>query len=112
MTGREPPESVPKYLAEGIPKQGDATLRDIQSWIDAILDDRSGGLDEEEIAGEGESVERVEQTEKGTVVKKKVPCGKENCKCASDSPGDLHGPYKYLYYRDGDKVKSDYLGKV
>ncbi|MBC7129178.1 MAG: hypothetical protein H5T45_05555 [Thermoplasmatales archaeon] len=35
----------------------------------------------------------------------KVKCGKEGCtKCP-------HGPYWYAYWREGEKVKSKYIGK-
>lgn len=34
-------------------------------------------------------------------------CGKANCRCAR---GELHGPYLYLQYREGGKVKRQYLG--
>lgn len=35
-----------------------------------------------------------------------VRCGKENCnRCP-------HGPYWYAYWRDGDKVRSRYIGKT
>ena len=104
--GSEPPDSLPKYLSKGIPKQNDETLREIQSWIDELLEYRNHPLEEDEVVDSGEKIEDVEQSSKGTVVVKKVPCGKDNC---STCP---HGPYKYLYYREGDKVKSDYLGKA
>ena len=101
-----PPESLPKYLSEGIPKQDSETLREAQQWINEVIEYRKRPLDEGEIVDTGEQVEDVEQSSKGTVVVKKVPCGKDNC---STCP---HGPYKYLYYREGDRVKSDYLGKA
>lgn len=102
----EPPDSLPKYLSKGIPKQNDEMLREIQSWIDELLEYRNRPLEVEEVLDSSEKIEDVEQSSKGTVVVKKVPCGKDNC---STCP---HGPYKYLYYREGDKVKSDYLGKA
>jgi len=37
-----------------------------------------------------------------------VKCGKVGCKCAS---GELHGPYWYEYFRQGDKVRKRYHGK-
>jgi len=43
---------------------------------------------------------------KGTIVAKYVECGKEGCrKCP-------HGPYYYLVWKEGGKVKWKYLGKV
>ena len=100
------PDSLPKYLAEGLPKQSSETLRDVQDWIDELLEYRDRPLEEDEVVDTGGQVKDVEQSSKGTVVVKKVPCGKDDC---STCP---HGPYKYLYYREGDEVKSDYLGKA
>jgi hypothetical protein len=40
---------------------------------------------------------------KGSIVEKKIPCGK-NC------GGCPHGPYKYRVWREGDQVKTEYLG--
>ena len=38
-----------------------------------------------------------------------VKCGKANCRCATD--GQLHGPYWYAYRKQGQKLKSWYVGK-
>lgn len=37
-----------------------------------------------------------------------VKCGKPTCKCAH---GELHGPYWYEFWRDGNKIKKRYHGK-
>jgi hypothetical protein len=34
-----------------------------------------------------------------------VKCGKPNCRSCP------HGPYWYAYYREGDKLKSRYIGR-
>jgi hypothetical protein len=36
-----PPDSLPKYIADGIPKQDTETLRNLQTWIDELLEYRS-----------------------------------------------------------------------
>ena len=38
-----------------------------------------------------------------------VKCGKSNCRCATD--GQLHGPYWYGYQKQGQKLRSWYIGK-
>ena len=49
----QPPESLPKYLSEGIPKQDDSTLRDLQAWIDELIEYRADiSADEIEVAQE------------------------------------------------------------
>lgn len=44
----------------------------------------------------------VEESSRGTVVTKKVSCGKDNCKCPR---GELHGPYKYIVHRQGNSLE-------
>jgi hypothetical protein len=43
-----------------------------------------------------------------TYQQERVRCGKPNCKCAK---GNLHGPYWYVYWSEGGKTKSMYVGK-
>jgi hypothetical protein len=103
------PDGLPKYLADGVPKQDDADLRALQDWIDELLDYRQDVTAEDINAGEGESIAAVEESSQGTVVIKKVSCGKDNCKCQR---GELHGPYKYIVRRQGDSLEWDYKGPV
>lgn len=103
------PDSLPQYLAEGVPKQDNADLRVLRDWIDDLLAYRQDVAAEDIDAGEDESIESVEESSEGTVVIKKVNCGKDNCKCQS---GELHGPYKYIVRRQGDSLKWDYKGPV
>ena len=36
-------------------------------------------------------------------------CGKESCKKCSEGKG--HGPYWYRYYREGGRLRKQYIGK-
>jgi len=102
----QPPERLPKYLAEGVPKQDDSTLRELEEWIDELIEYRADiSADEIEVAEE-ERLEAVDDTGETTTVIKKVPCGKESC---STCP---HGPYRYEVYRDGGSLVWDYKGAV
>ena len=55
--------------------------------------------------------EVVETKEEGRITYQSelVKCGKDNCRCATD--GQLHGPYWYAYRKQGQKLKSWYVGK-
>lgn len=108
-TRPSPPDSLPKYLAEGVPKQDDTTLQELTTWIDDLLTYRQEVAADEITADEDESIETVEQSSDGTVVIKKVTCGKDGCKCQS---GELHGPYKYVVKRQGGDLNWDYRGPV
>ena len=103
------PDSLPTYLADGVPKQDDEDLRALQSWIDDLLEYRQDVAAEDIDAGESESIEAVEDSTEGTVVIKKVSCGKDNCKCQS---GELHGPYNYVVSRQEGGLHWDYKGAV
>lgn len=101
------PDALPKYITEGVPKQDNQSLRDLQEWIDELLDYR-----EEQLAAtieSDETIESVEHTGKGTIIEKYQLCGKGNCKCAD---GDLHGPYKHRITYVNGETKWEYLGKA
>ena len=106
-----PPHSLPKYLAEGLPKQDTETLHDIHGYVEALIEHREQPVEEDELPETAEPVDDVDASGKGTVVKEKVKCGDDSCKCASGNPEDMHGPYLYRYYRDNGKIKSEYIGK-
>lgn len=54
-----PPDSLPDYLADGVPKQDDATLTALQAWIDELLEyHQEMAIDEIEVA-EGEEIEQL-----------------------------------------------------
>lgn len=103
------PDSLPQYLTDGVPKQNDENLHVLQEWIDDLLAYRQDVVAEEIDVDDGESIQAVEESSDGTVVIKKVSCGKDNCKCQS---GQLHGPYKYVVQRKGDSLNWDYRGPV
>jgi len=102
----QPPESVPKYITEGVPKQDDTTLRELQSWIDDLIEYRSDISAEDIEVSEEESLEAVDDSGETTTVIKKVPCGKDAC---STCP---HGPYRYEVHREGGKLIWEYEGAV
>lgn len=110
MTKPEPSPSLPKYLAEGIPKQDVDTLRDIRDYVDDLIQYREQPVEPDRLPDNAEPVDR-DDGGKGTVVKEKVKCGDETCKCVSGAPSDLHGPYLYRYYREEGELTSEYLGK-
>ncbi|MCD2201655.1 hypothetical protein LPA44_17475 [Halobacterium sp. KA-4] len=77
--------------------------------LDGVHPQLKGEQFQRDRRAEGESIEAVEESSGGTVVIKKVSCGKDNCKCQS---GELHGPYKYIVRRQGDSLDWEYKGPV
>ncbi|ELZ32388.1 DUF6788 family protein [Halorubrum tebenquichense] len=111
MKQPSPPASLPKYLAEGLPKQDTETLHEVQNYIEALIGYRDQSVAADELPETAEPVDESDNSEKGTVVKEKVTCGDDSCKCASRNPADMHGPYLYRYYRENGTMKSEYVGK-
>jgi hypothetical protein len=103
------PESLPGYLAEGLPKQDDATLEDTREYIDALLAARRQPVADEDLPETAEPAEVENESGKGTLVEEYVTCGDEACACMTGS--EKHGPYLYRYYREGGNLTSEYVGK-
>ena len=102
------PPSLPKYLSEGLLKQDDDTLRDLRNYVDDLLEYRQQTIEKSDLPENADPVDIEKESGKGTLVKEKVKCGDESCHCVD---GELHGPYLYRYYREGGKLKSEYIGK-
>lgn len=112
-TASEPvaPESLPKYLAEGLPKQDRKTLEDIQGYVEALLNYRDFANDQPiEDDDLPDDAELVAETPKGSIMSEYRTCGDDSCHCMND--GEKHGPYRYRVYRKGGTVKKEYLGKA
>ena len=54
---------------------------------------------------QGDEAAEVVETDSVTYRLESVRCGKEGCRSCP------HGPYWYAYYRDGEKLKSRYIGR-
>ena len=111
MTSPTAPPTLPQYIADGLPKQDDQTLRDAREFIDELLTAREHRreqpISEDELPADAEV---VEEEPRGTVYLEDRACGDETCSCMSG--GQKHGPYKYRAYRDGNTVRREYLGKA
>jgi hypothetical protein len=42
----------------------------------------------------------------GAICEQFIRCGKPNCRC---SRGKLHGPYFYMFYREGSRLRKVYV---
>jgi len=111
MEQPSPPTSLPKYLAEGLPKQDTETLQKVQNYIAALIEYRDQSVDTDELPEAAEPVDEPDGAGSGTVVKEKVTCGDDSLKCGSGNLLDIHSPYHYRYYRENGTMKSEYVGK-
>ena len=103
--------SLPRYLADGLPKQDDEALRDAREYIDKLLAAREQHPQEPVTEDDlPENTQLLENELNSAVYLEYRTCGDETCSCMSD--GDKHGPYKYRAYRDGDTVRREYIGKA
>ena len=99
----KPPDEIPNYVVDGLRRQDEDTLGLIREYVDELIEWQQHEVEPDEVTDDDEEVVGVEDHERGTVVEKRVPCGK-------DCGGCPHGPYRYLAYREGSKVKTEYLG--
>ena len=104
------PDSLPKYLAEGIPKQSDSTLKDLEQYVSELREYRDKEVTPDDLPDTAEQVEDDDLDKAGTVVKEKVTCGDESCGCMDG--GDKHGPYLYRYFYKNGSLTSEYVGKA
>lgn len=109
MEERKPiaPASIPNYIADGLPKQSDENLHDVIDYCEQLLAHRDE--QELEIPDDAEIVEDDDSGNSGSIVLEKVKCGKDACHCADGD--DLHGPYKYRYWKENGKTNKEYVGK-
>jgi hypothetical protein len=106
------PESLPKYIADGIPKQDIETLEDMQEYISEMIEHKHRPIDiEADIPDDAEVVEEAGGSQKGAIYTRKQKCGDDTCHCADGK--DLHGPYRYRVWRaESGEVKQEYVEKV
>jgi len=102
------PETLPKYLADGLTKQDVDTLEDVKQYADALIEHQQRPVTVDELPDGAEPVNDQEGGA-GTIVKERVKCGAD-CTC---NEGQGHGPYKYRYFRDeSGNLTSEYIGKA
>lgn len=100
------PESLPNYLADGLPKQDTQTLRDVIEYAEDLIEYQQRPVERDDLPENAEVVE--ENSTKGWIIKEHVKCGDDTCHCADpDDPG--HGPYKYRYWRDNGELQCEYV---
>jgi len=63
------------------------TLYEIQSYVESLIEYRDQSVDADELPEAAEPVDEPDSGDNGTVVKEKVTCGDDSCKCASGDPG-------------------------
>lgn len=103
------PDEIPQYIVDGLHRQDKQSLAAIEDYATALREhieaQEAEPLDETDLAEENEELVDVEDSDGGTVVIKKVPCGK-NCS------GCPHGPYRYTVQRVEGKLEWEYKGPV
>ena len=95
------PDVIPEYIVTGIDRQGRETLEAIEKYArqrrEYLETIEQRDLDEEDLAESDEELLDVEESGGGTVVIKKVPCGRD---CGGCPPWT----YKNVVPREGGGV--------
>ncbi len=53
-----------------------------------------------------ETVKTLPKTGAASLCQQWIRCGKASCRCAT---GELHGPYHYLFWREGGRLRKRYV---
>ncbi len=106
-----PPESAPKYLREGLPKQDPETLRAIAEFAEAYADYRERQLEERvERASVGDQVPPEGWTDPEWEATTEDVDAPEKASLTVKTIND--NDYLYYQWREGDSVKSEYVAPV
>lgn len=93
---------LPQRLQQELKKLSPKDLKALQGWLTQLLQQQAHA--EEKLPGKT-STSKQHYTYRREYVK----CGKRGCSCAK---GKGHGPYWYAYWKEGGKLKKQYLGKT
>jgi hypothetical protein len=104
------PGLLPKYLADGLPKQDIETLEAAREYIDELIEWQDRPVEPADLPDDAEPVEDSDDSQQGTIVEQYRTCGDETCHCLTG--GEKHGPYKYRYWREDGGLTSEYVGKA
>lgn len=100
------PASLPKYLADGLPKQDIGTFHDVQAFVEELIEYKQRPLEPDELPDGSEVTD--DSSRKGIIVEEYVTCGDYTCHCAES--GDAgHDPYKYRYWRENGELQCKYV---
>lgn len=118
-----PPANLPQYLVDPLQRQSLDDLHTVQEFVSELIK-FEGSLTTEQPATDIEELKKLEAEslrqmddeeleQKGSIIERKVKCGRDGCQCSSGDEDDMHGPYKYLYFRDTEGVVlNKYIGKA
>lgn len=81
-------------------------LRKLDEWLRELIE-RAEEEGRERVPNKRDSREKKQAGQK-TYRLERVRCGSQKCKCAA---GELHGPYWYVYWTEGGRTRSQYVGK-
>ena len=65
----DPPESISKYLADGLPKQDTKTLEDVRDYVDKLVKHRRRPVNETDLPDDAEPVDE-DDSKRTTLVKR------------------------------------------
>ena len=101
----DPPDSLPNYLADGLPNQDREARLEARAFIDTLLAERDRSIEVAELPDESTVLENDPEGDR-TIVTERVNCGAD-CTC---NDGKGRGPDRFRFYREGGTLTSDYVG--
>lgn len=116
MPQPDPPKSIPKYIREGLEKQGPETLRTIADFAERMADYKvrqiEQELEEQAVQDAGETPEEWDE-EAWTKHVDDIREEKDIPSKATLTTKRIDGrDYYYYQWREGDKITSEYVAPV
>lgn len=114
LTPPTAPDELPTYVVDPLKRQSVSNLEAIIEFAESLIEFNSKPIADETVErleNEDTVNDVAEDEDKGVIVTRKVTCGTDTCQCMSEDEEDMHGPYKYRYFRnDRGEVVTDYIG--
>lgn len=103
----QPPDSLPKYLAEGLQKQSSATLHDLRRYARQLTEYKEQQAQKKLEEATADRPEKVKDLADENGTPDDVPT-----KATVTIKTINNNRYYYWQWRDGDKIKSRYIKPV
>lgn len=118
-----PPDSLPKYLAEGLQKQDSETLQAVAQYAQELRVYRAAQTKADRTATQNDDIEPATADEltakaRATGIPKEAVDWNEIFEKGVPAKASIvtktinHNQYYYFQWRDGDQIKSEYLAPI
>lgn len=108
-----PPTDAPKYIVEGLPKQNIETLEELAAYCEKLAEQKRVELESDMDGDPVDTNDPPDEWEKGAEKWESAVEDIEAPAKAHHTVKEIYGNrYHYLQWREGSKIKSEYVAPV